>query len=329
MAMQPTRVPLQILVAIGLAVLPACDRTTSNPDPTTNLTAQGQILGQVYEDANGNGRLDPSDPPIPLVEVRASYRGTQVPVAVDTSGTGAMGSYQMQVPVGSYWVTVDSMILGDSFQVIEKDTTIYRVLPGLNTTANLGLTFRRFSVEDLRQLPPGQAVSVLAFALNDRSAFGDSTIHISDGTWAIRAINTARATVRQGDSIRIAGTTGTDLGQPVLDFARATVLQATGTPPAPLLTSAQAGTADNGRHDANHVRIQGATVIDTVSVGLDFQATVDDGSGPLTVFLDRDAFSNTNAFRPGNMFSELRGLLKPNGTGGWILLPRNNNDVIF
>jgi len=308
------------------SVVSGCDRT--NTSPITELTATGTIQGRVYEDVNGNGLQDGSDPGIGPVIVRAAYRGTTTPVAQDTTGVGQQGTYQMEVPVGTYWVTLDSLILGDSFQIIRPDTIAHQVLPGLNTNTSIGLSFRRFNIEDVRQLPAGQKVSVLAFALNNRATFGDSTVFISDGSWAIRATNMARSNVRQGDSIRISGTTARDLGQPVLDLVTATVLTNTGTPQAPLLSTAQAATASGGRQDANHVRVRNARVTDTVSVDLDFQATVDDGSGPLTVYLDRDALANTTLFQPQSVFSELRGVLLPSGTGSWILLPRGGNDVI-
>ena len=86
---------------------------------------------------------------------------------------------------------------------------------------------------------PGQKVTIEGFALNDRAAFGDSTVHVSEGATAIRATNVFRANVRQGDSVRLTGRTGIVDGQPVIDRVTSQILATTGTPTPAIVTTAQ------------------------------------------------------------------------------------------
>lgn len=314
---------LTLASAIAVAALAACD-AGSTADPP-EIAATGTVSGTVVNDVDGTRGASPGDVPISDVIVRAAYRGTTTPIAIDT--TDGSGSYAMEVPVGAYWMTVDSVILGDSFQVVETDTVTTEVLPGLTRPRTIALGVRRETIESVRLLPPGQVVSVFGFALNDRNVFGDSTLHVREGDFSIRATTVFRANIRQGDSVRIAGTTAVDKGQPVLDRVTATTLAFTGTPIAPLLSTGVANTAQQGQLDASHARVRNVTVVDTSSAGGEFLATVNDGSGPLVVEIDADLFFNTGVFQPDSALIQVEGVLVPTGTGTWVLKPRTQADV--
>ena len=310
----------------------ACTDTAGGP--TAEILATGFVLGTIYQDQNGNGLQDGTDPGLPGLEVRLAYRGTTTPILIDTTDSPNGGFRFDAVPVGAYWVTVDSLVLGDSLDVVQSDTSAVDVLPGQGTTQSIGLAFFQRTIAEARALPPGTKVSVEGFALNDRTLFGDSTVHVTDGTTSIRATTVFRAGIRQGDSVRVVGRTAVVNGQPVIDRVTARSLAFTGVPLAPFLTTQQATQArgagqPTGALDAGHARVTFATVIDTATVGGgDFRVRVNDGSGLLEVILDNDVPFNRSVFRVDSVMTQIRGLLLPTGAGTWDLRPRGMGDII-
>jgi hypothetical protein len=184
------------------------------------------------------------------------------------------------------------------------------------------------SVADARGLPNGRRVAVVGIALNRWTTFGDSTVHVADATGAIRAIRTTFADFSPGDSIRVVGTAATTAsGERVLDSAIPSIL-ALGTPPTPRDVSTAAASAATGAIEAALVRIVGAAVGDTATTPTgDFRLTVDDGSGPLLVDLDRHAFTPAQRapFVPGVTIDAI-GLLVLDGSS-WVLKPRSTADL--
>jgi hypothetical protein len=54
---------------------------------------------------------------------------------------------------------------------------------------------------------------------------------------------------------------------------------------------------------------------------------VDDGSGPVLVVLDQDAGLTRTPYVPGVVI-DATGVLVPDGSGAWVLKPRNNSDLV-
>ena len=310
----------------------ACTDPASGPDP--EITATGFVQGSIFLDRNRNAIQDGSDPGIGGVDVRLSYRGTTTPILVETTDFPG-GDFRFdEVPVGTYWMTVDSVILGDSFQIVQADTTPVNVLPSVGTSKSYGLAFPHLTIAEARMLPPGRKVSVEGFVLNDRGLFGDSTVHITEGPASIRLTTVFRSGIGQGDSARVVGRTAVVNGQPVIDQVTSTVLAFTGVPTAPLITTLQASTATGagqpaGSLDASHARVTFATVVDTATVTSgDFRVRVNDGTGLLEVILDQDIPFNRQVFQVDSVMTQIRGLLLPKGTGSWDLRPRGMTDII-
>jgi hypothetical protein len=131
-----------------------------------------------------------------------------------------------------------------------------------------------------------------------------------------------------GDSVTALGTVATRLGQPVLDQTLLTRIGIQPPPVAAAVATGTAATAANGQLDAALVQITAATITDTVSLTPDFKVTVSDGSGSLDIVLDGNLnFPHTN-FRPTGHITA-RGVLVPNGAGGWVLKPRDGGDVLL
>ena len=112
-----------------------------------------------------------------------------------------------------------------------------------------------------------------------------------------------------------------------LDRRAPSILAIAELPSPDTLTTGIAATADGGRLDAAFVRIDSARIADTTTIDDDFVVTVNDGSGPLTVLLDKDiAFSPEPFLVPGADL-KLSGLLVAAGSGMWQLKPRSDADV--
>jgi len=207
--------------------------------------------------------------------------------------------------------------------------------------ADVTITVPVISIAAARAKSVGEIVFVDGTALNyvvpsvagapPRTAFRDTTIHVSDPTGAIRGkhIIVPGADVTAGDSVRLYGQIALVDGQPVIDYTR--LFRLADRPQLALasalpLTTAEAATADGSSADAAFVNISGATVSGTATVGDDFHVTVDDGSGAVVVVLDGDVAFNLATYMPGAVL-DVWGLLVADGGSTWVLKPRGVGDV--
>jgi hypothetical protein len=183
------------------------------------------------------------------------------------------------------------------------------------------------SIQAARALPSGQTAVVVGVALNSTSMFSDTSVFVEDTSGAIR-LTRLRTTVTVGDSLRIQGTTSSRSGQPTIDGATATKLGTGFVPSLPSLATAQAASAAGGTRDAQLVTVPNASISDTSTVLQNYQMTVTDGTGNLTVVIDRaTGIVVPSTYLPGNVFN-LVGILVPTGTGTWVLRPRTAADLV-
>jgi hypothetical protein len=152
---------------------------------------------------------------------------------------------------------------------------------------------------------------------------------VADAVGSLRVINVS-STVFAGDSLRLIGSVAVAVGQPVLSVSGVTVLGPGHLPAAVDRSTGSAASAAGGQLDAALVRVSGATISDTASIGTAyFRLTVNDGSGALHVLLDVNAGErNYTADVPGELL-DVTGLLVPETAGGtWILKPRKPADIV-
>jgi hypothetical protein len=161
-------------------------------------------------------------------------------------------------------------------------------------------------------------------------SFRDTTSHLSDSSGAIRltrvALRGGLTGNNPGDSVSVLGVTSSRAGQPTLDQA---VISRFGTRPEPIplpVGTGPASNAGNGIWDAALVQITGALISDTATIAPDFKVVVSDGTGSLDMILDGNLQFPRTAFRPGRSVNA-RGVLVPNGVGGWVFKPRALGDV--
>ena len=93
------------------------------------------------------------------------------------------------------------------------------------------------------------------------------------------------------------------------------------------MTTATAASAGGGLLDAAFVRIDSARIADTTTIADDFVVTVDDGSGPLEVLLDKDVALRPGPFLVPGADLEVSALLVVATSGVWRLKPRSNAEV--
>lgn len=324
------RTALPALLALALA---ACDN--AGADRTSGITATGIVYGSVYFDANGSRTPDADDRPFAGARLRLL-----APVSRDTVArvtTDADGRFRAAgVPVGSYLMVIDPTSGGDSAVVVLGDGSPLTVAPADSVAYSGALSFPFRTIAEARASAPGAApVFVTAIALNGRTTFSDTTVHLVDATGAIRAtrVRPSAVPVAAGDSVRVRARVGARLGQVVLDDVSIFVVTPTFIPPAPAVTTLQASSAAGATRDAQLVRIVDAPITDTATVGGNLTMTVNDGSGPVTVVLDRAADVGFRSpfpvgeYQAPNRF-DVSGVLVPTGIGTWVVKPRSPLDLL-
>ncbi len=292
------------------------------------IEATGVVVGVVYFDGNGTRKLEDEDERLPGVRVGLVVAGARDTIASVASGD--QGAFILaEVPVGSYRVVVDSTTVGDSAIVARIDTAFINVRPNDTLSVAVAVSFPLVTVAQALALPIGEKVFVDGIALNATATFGDSTIHVADTFGTLRAVRAGPSSLFPGDSIRLRGSIGTRDGRVVIDLDRdpPTVLAIAELPAPNTMTTAAAASAAGGILDAALVKIDSARVTDTTTIDDDFVVTVDDGSGPLEVLLDKDVSFAPEPFLVPGADLEVSGLLVVTGSGAWRLKPRSDAEV--
>ncbi len=319
------------LMGLALLALAACENGGS--ERTLGISATGTVSGFIYFDANGSRSADVGDVPFAGVRVAILGAGVNDTVRVDT--TGADGRFRVSgLPVGRYTVAIDTTAAGDSASVIGERTRSVTVAPDDSAVVEGIISFPIRSVNATATLPLGTRVFLTGIALHARETYSDTTLHLIDTSGAIQATRVRPTTVAvvAGDSIRVRGRVATRLGQRVLDDVSVFIVGPTFIPPIPTLTTAQANGAAAGVRNAELIRVANAQIIDSATVSGNLRLTVNDGSGALTVILDRQSDVAFRVPLPAGQYSagiryDIVGILAPTGTGTWQLRPRSSLDL--
>lgn len=324
--MRASRLLLAAGVAAGIA---ACDN--SGAYRTIGITATGVARGVVFFDANGSGNLDVADSPLAGVLVRFV-----VPLSNDTVAritTGLDGTFRTAgIPVGTYALVIDPASVGDSAQITNVTAGPFTIRPDDSVSVEAMASFPELTTQQVRTATLGARVFVSGVSLHSRATYSDTLLHVVDTAGALRATRVRPTAAVAGDSVRLRGRVALRNGERVIDDVTVYVVGATFIPTVPNVGTLTASTADAGVLDAALVQVFDAAITDSATVLGSLQLTVDDGSGPLVVLLDRVADA---AFRPpfapgvfdvGERF-DLVGVLVPTGAGSWILRPRSALDL--
>jgi hypothetical protein len=310
-----------------LVVMGACSNAGGDLGPPPTIT--NSVSVDVYLDRDGSRSPSPLD---------TLFQGARVALLVGSSSdtlkavtSNAQGRARFdKVPLGQYTVTVVPASIGDSIEVQKIDSANIRVRAAdTNTVLLVRLGYAELSIRAVRALPAGKRVFIRGKVLGG-ATFADGTTHVSDTSGQIRLTNVSLlgglTTTIPGDSVTVIGESSSRDGQPTLDDAAISRLIQRPAPLPLTVLSGTAANANNGLLDAALVRVTSLLISDSSTVSPDFRVVATDGSGALTIILDGDLNFNWTLFRPGRTMI-VRGLLVPDGLGGWVLKPRDVSDV--
>lgn len=312
-------------------VLAACsnagEKLTYPPLPN------GTLAVAVYLDRDGSQSLTSEDTVFHGARVTLSVAGS--PDSMTSATTDDFGvAYFNPVPIGTYHVGIARSLLGDSIAVVAGDTGSFRVdAKTPSPTRLIRLGFQEATIAQARSMLPGRRVFIRGIVLSPLQAFRDSSAFVWDPTGTIRITRArhrpGRTGNNPGDSVLVLGTTGSDLGQPVLQAGLFGTLAAA-APRSPVeVTVAEARTAKGGSLDAALVQISGAVIADTAAADPDFLVQVASAQNPeelARVLLDQLLAAPRNIFTPARGIT-VRGVLVPVGDGTWQLKPRTGFDI--
>ena len=307
----------------------ACNNAGSDLGPAALPTHS--ITTQAFLDRDGSRTFVVGiDTLFPGAVVSLRPAGGGQAIQTVTTAIGGVARFD-NVPLGEYSITVSPASLGDSIVVAEILTSPVKVeVADTNTNVGIRLTFPEISIRQARLLPAGKRAFIRGVVLAGVQSFRDTTSYIADSSGQIRL---TRVSLRgpltgnnPGDSVSVLGVASSRAGQPTIDLA---VISRFGQRLAPVplpLSTGGAATAAGGVLDAGLVIITGAFISDTATVAPDYHVVGNDNTGPITVVLDGIINFNRANFRPGRTMN-VQGVLVPNGTGAWVLKPRQISDA--
>ncbi|CAN5897418.1 hypothetical protein BH23GEM9_BH23GEM9_31780 [soil metagenome] len=248
----------------------------------------------------------------------------QITISDGSGSVDVIHDSNIAFPPGSY---TPGKMLDVTGVLVPSGSGTWRIHP--RSAAESKASFPLVTVAEARALPANRTVQIRATALNGWADFGNASIHIRDGTGAIRIINVPQTTVVRGDSVLIHGTVESDQGQPVLRAltfpAPAVLLTGLVAPPPDSVSTLVASTAAGGTRDADQFRVRG--LISFVEVlGADVLLTLSDGSGDLVVRLQPASRFPSALYKIGDVI-RVSGVLAPTATGTWELKPRQPGEI--
>lgn len=313
--------PTLLAAAVFVA---ACSEGVVDPPP---IGGEGVVAGLVYLDIDGNEELSAADEPVEGATVLLTVPGSGAEVARDT--TDASGEYLMEaVPVGTLEIGIDATFLGDTLLTVPMDSTRFTLQADGALVVGLGVTYPQLSLSEARAAVAGIPIFTQGVALNQRGQAPGGAIHIEADGVAMRVLVPPSQQALVGDSVRVLGRVGRDLGQPVLVEAEVyrVVPLARDVDPSPV-SMGDAATAAGGL-DARLVEFTSGSVVSSTTVPEGYLVEVTDGSDTLSVRLLTAQGFGFVTIPDGSEIIRLVGLLVPDdGTSTWSLVPRFPADV--
>jgi hypothetical protein len=288
-------------------------RTRSGAD--VEVEARGTLRGRVFEDRNGTNAFDAGDVPLEGVGFRILPAGVGGEVAV-TLTSGADGRFSTaSLPVGSYTVepVAETLPSGLSVRALEPSPVV--VTAGAAVDVVVALGFPTLSPAAARDLPSGAGAFVRGVVLNAPGAHGDGAVHLLAEGQALRIPGILPPSVQPGDQVRVRGTLGRFLGQPVLEGGQPFIEGSAAIPAPTIVSSGEAAAAAGGSRDAQLVQVRDVVVQEVLQEGEVWRVRVDDGSGDLVVRVHLAGAGLTPA-QAASLFDEgrritVRGILVP------------------
>lgn len=309
-----------------LAALAGCEGPGAGQLFSTDQT--GNVDLQVFLDLNRNGTFDDSDRPLVGTAAALRFPGSIDTLAVDT--TDAMGEVAFAgVPVGSLELLVETDPLSDSLVVSLRDPVDLRVTRDDQIPARFALSYPIVKITEAREWPMDRRIFVEGIALNSVGELPGTALHVRDESGWLRAEATTGAAVSSGDTIRLRGVIHREGASAVLRDAVRFSLPGEGRSVEPLSIGTQQARTAGSDLDGALIRIENATVLQTVFQGGTATSQITDGSGPLVLRIPSAQLLEAGLPIPtaGSRLS-ITGVLIPQDSGTqWSLRTRRGADV--
>ncbi|HSJ08586.1 MAG TPA: hypothetical protein VK928_01705 [Longimicrobiales bacterium] len=325
-----------VRAAALLLVVAGATACADDPAPLFEIPGTGAIEGQLFLDANRDGRYDPSDGDRLLsnVGVRLLERGTSQTIAGSQTSTDAAGRFRLAtVPVGSHDLAIDTTGVGAGVAFCQNPVP---VTVFLNESLFQQVAARGgcvISIAEAELLPVGAPVTVQGTITSALGMINATIAFIQDATGGIALFRFIGAPPLQvGDVVELSGTI--DVFNQELEIVDVRVASVTpGEAPVPkTLTTKQvadAGPNAQAPDQGRLVRVVAAELMTVFGAGGGRNATIDDGSGSTAVRIETGLSSSTSDINPrftvGNCYT-MTGILR-NFNGTAQLTPRTYADI--
>lgn len=197
------------LTAAAVVALAGCD-ISPDPAPPFATTGNGAVVGQVYFDANGNGRFDPVGGDTALVGaiINLTSRGDSARVLQSTT-SGAQGSFTLQgVPIGTHEIRARLSTGG----VITCAPVPVTVQVGEQAFASTPLRVScRIDIAEAERRTSGSIITVGGIVTAAPGVYRANNLYLQDVSGGIQGFNVPGGTssgIAEGDSIEITGPLG-------------------------------------------------------------------------------------------------------------------------
>jgi hypothetical protein len=286
----------------------------------------------VYFDRDWTGDSTSADTTRGGVTVSVVGAQNNLTVAQDTTNAQGLVRFRSLDP-GYYRIVVDSAVLGDTI-VATPTRAVDTLTPGGGTPLTLvGLAPPLYTIPEIRAGDIGKIVLATGTVTAGRQNFTDRSTFIRDaGAGGLRLLHGSNTNGNSfndpGDIVRVRGRITALNGVRVLDSVRIRVVDSRTEYPPDTLTTAAAASAAAGVRDARLIYVANAAILDTGTVGGQFQVGLDDGSGRVVFQLDTLVSKLTSPFAPGKHVAAT-GALAAVAPGLWQVWPRYSTDYVI
>ena len=207
--MTQSRITTLGALAAVLAIA-ACDVVEPDSAPPTTIEGSGTVVGQVYFDANGNGRFDPIGGDTALVgaAIDLTSRGDSARVIQSTT-SGAQGSFTLQgVPIGTH--EIRARITNGGVITCAPVPVTVQVSEQAFASTPLRVSCR-IDIAEAEKRTTGSIITVGGIVTAAPGVYRPNNLYLQDVTGGMQAFNVPGGTssgIAEGDSIEITGPLG-------------------------------------------------------------------------------------------------------------------------
>ena len=256
------------------------------------------------------------------------------------------GTFLKSIGVGSTfftWNTFDTPGPGDFYYVAkinQSDGDAAWSSPiWIESTSNFSLPISTVKQNDANGFPAlwfqTRSVQGIVTAGTDELSTTDNKVFIQDATGGtmVQEFGVQSVTLNRGDNVLVTGFIDTFQGQTFISSPSAIEVQSTGAPPDPVVITTNEAATNAEDYEGSLVEIRDVEITAGTwpMPGFSGSVTIDDGSGPFTLFIDQNTDVD-EAGAPVDPFFSLRGIVTQQDINSpydccHVVFPRDANDL--